>query len=203
MKNNLECHLEDPNSNELLEKEIIRLRKLRIILFFIILFLVIIIIVFIILYFTKGKKEDSKDSHSKEDSPNEPDEEYPEYSLYCNITTAENKTIKNSFKKDGENYIEEFGNVNNGKDYEETDRDNFDLSIPYTAANKKNYKTIILYIHGGGWITGQKADALEFSKSYVSNGFMFSTMSYTLLNGEYKEYNIFRIIDEINAVIKN
>ena len=27
-------------------------------------------------------------------------------------------------------------------------------------------------------------------------------MSYTLLNGEYKEYNIFRIIDEINAVIK-
>lgn len=144
MKDNLECHLEDPNSNELLEKEIIRLRKLRIILFFIIIFLVIVVIVFIILYFAKAKKEDSKDNHSKGDSPDKPDEEYPEeypeYSLYCNITTAENKTIKNSFKKGAENYIEEFGNVNNGKDYEETDRDNFDLSIPYTAAKKKTIR---------------------------------------------------------------
>jgi acetyl esterase/lipase len=32
---------------------------------------------------------------------------------------------------------------------------------------------------------------------------MVATMSYTLLNGQYKEYNIFRIIDEITAVLKN
>ena len=39
-------------------------------------------------------------------------------------------------------------------------------------------------------------------KRFSPYGFIVTTMSYTLLNGKYKEYNIFRIIDEITAVLK-
>jgi acetyl esterase/lipase len=65
-----------------------------------------------------------------------------------------------------------------------------------------NYKTIFLSIHGGGWIEGIKENALEMCKAFESSGFLIATMSYTLLNGYYKEYNIFRIIDEITAVLE-
>ena len=68
--------------------------------------------------------------------------------------------------------------------------------------NKDKYVTILLNIHGGGWMQGNKADVYETSKSPLYKDFIIATMSYTLVNGDYKEYNIFRIIDEITAVIK-
>lgn len=85
----------------------------------------------------------------------------------------------------------------------ENERDNFDLCIPYNSTkNLTNYKTIFLSIHGGAWVEGIKEDALEMCKAYESTGFLIATMSYTLLNGQYKDYNLFRIIDEITAVLK-
>ena len=56
------------------------------------------------------------------------------------------------------------------------------------------------YMEGGGrW---NKRWCYSGLKTFGSQGFMYAVMSYTLLNGNYKEYNIFRIIDEIIAVIK-
>ena len=110
--------------------------------------------------------------------------------------------IKNSFKKGGENYIPEIGNLNNGNDYKENERDNFDLCIPKSVLqNKNNYQTIVLIIHGGGWVGGKKSDVLETYKNGLFKNFILASMSYTILNGKYKEYNIFRIIDEITAVL--
>ena len=120
MNEDPEYSLEDPVNNVLLEKEINKRKKLSIILSSIIIFLAIVIIVGIILYFKIGKKDNDSGT----------DKEYPEYSIYLDIKTSENKIIKNSFVKGSENYLEGFGEVNNGKNYEETDRDNFDLCIP-------------------------------------------------------------------------
>ena len=195
MKDDLDYNINETDEPILNEKEALKRKKITIILSSIIGILTIIIIVGIILIFT-GKKDDKNKEKEKEISP--------EYMLYANIKTAENKLIRNSFIKGRENYNKELEDIIGEKDYEETDRDNYDICIPETVTeNKNNYRPILLMIHGGGWIGGEKADALQFCKSFGARGFIAATMSYTLLDGRYKEYNIFRIIDEITAVLKN
>ena len=185
MNEDPEYSLEDPVNNVLLEKEINKRKKLTIIFSSIIIFLIIVIIVGIILYF----KKDKEDKNPEKDSGT--DKESSEYSIYYNIKTSENKTIKNSFVNGSENYKKGFGEVN------------FDLCIPNKIMkNKQNYNTIVLDIHGGGWISGKKADIIETCNGIFVKGFIVATMSYTLLDGSYKVYNIFRIIDEITAVLK-
>ena len=104
------------------------------------------LIVFIVILLSSGK-----------DSP-EPGPE-PKNEIYVNISTSENKQIRNSFKKDAENYNKIIGNINDGNDYDENERDNFDICIPYNATKRKDkYNAIYLDIHGGGWIEGDKAN---------------------------------------------
>ena len=67
--------------------------------------------------------------------------------------------------------------------------------------HKTNYITILLDIHGGAWVMGNKNEALTLCKNDLYKNFI-ATMSHTLLNGQYKEYNLFRIIDEIEAALK-
>ena len=134
---------------------------------------------------------------NKKDNPDS------KYEIYLDIPTSENKKIRNSFKEGCENYNETLGNINNGSDYSETDRDNFDICIPYNATIRKDdYNAIYLNIHGGGWVTGDKANVKEFCDKFGSYGIICASMSYTLLNGNYEEYNIFRILDEITATLK-
>ena len=57
-----------------------------------------------------------------------------------------------------------------------------------------------MIIHGGGWVSGEKADAKPLCTQGL--GLITATMSYTLFNGTYRNTNIFRIIDEISATIK-
>ena len=122
-----------------------------------------------------------------------------------NIPYFKNDKINNTFKKGGANYNNEtIGEINNGKDYTKNERNYYDLYIPYSSTKKKDkYNGIILFIHGGGWINGQK-ESLDFLCSrYAKMGYITATMGYTLLLEKYKEYNIFRILDEITSCIKS
>ena len=149
------------------------------------------------MYFTSDKKKENEEKDSNKET------KYQELYIYTNISTSENKTIRNSFKEGEENYIPELGDINNGSDYEENERDNFDLCIPKSLFEKKsNYKTIVLNIHGGGWMGGNKIDVTQQCNNENFKNFIFATMSYTLLNGSYVQYNIFRILDEISAVLR-
>ena len=196
MEEDFEYHLNDPGEIKEVEKALPKNKKLIIALISIAIIQFLIIVIGIILYFTLGKKKDNEEKDSNKE------QDFPEVSLYINISTSENNMIKNSFKKGGENYIPEIGNLNNGNDYKENERDNFDLCIPKSALqNKNNYQTIVLIIHGGGWVGGKKSDVLETYKNGLFKNFILASMSYTILNGKYKEYNIFRIIDEITAVL--
>ena len=194
MEDNPEYNINDDiGDTNLLKKEedLKGKKKIIIILTIIIVALSMIIIAGIILYFTLGQK-DNNNQENKENKENEENKEnkIPQYSLFINISTSENKTIRNSFKKNCENYNENIGDLNNGTDYEENERDNVDLCIPSNAAkNKSNYKTIFLVIHGGGWVGGEKVDALGVCKVFSTYEFLVATMSYTLLNGQYKDYN--------------
>ena len=61
----------------------------------------------------------------------------------------------------------------------------------------------MLWVHGGGWIGGNLT-MLEFLCGlYSPQGYISATMGYTLLNSNYTNYNIFRILDEITACIKD
>ena len=121
-----------------------------------------------------------------------------------NIPYYKNDMIINTFKKDSINFNEEIGNINNGKDYHTNERNYYDLYIPYSSLKRKNeYNGIILTIHGGGWITGSKELASFFCCRYAKYGYITATMNHTLLVKKYKEYNIFRIVDEITSCIEN
>ena len=121
---------------------------------------------------------------------------------YTNLSYTEDK-IKNSFKIGGANFIEKIGEVNDGKDYEKTDRNIYDLYIPNKDIKKNGH--IILFIHSGGWRFGSKEEMSDFCIVTSSIGYITANIGYTLLSQEYKKYNpnIFRILDEITACIEN
>ena len=167
------------------------------------LFLIIIIALIFLILFLYGIVGPIKDKDSKEN-------DYIETSLLMygskisNISYAKNNTIVNSFKEGGYNYNEEIGNVNNGSDYEKTDRNIYTLFMPYSATkNMDNYNGIFLFINGKLWTEGNKEYLEPLAQIYAQRGYITAVMDYTLLNDNYAEHNIFRILDEVTACIES
>ena len=169
-------------------------KKLTIILVGIIIFLFLVIITLVILYFIVLKKDEEENKgESKEEILH----------IYLDVQTGKNKTIKNTFGIGGDNYKKELGDINNGSNYESNDRNNFDLLIPERILkNNKNYTTIVLHIHGGGWRAGNKKSVEIIYKESQFKNFIIAAMSHTLLNEKYNQSNLFRILDEINATLE-
>lgn len=120
------------------------------------------------------------------------------------ISYAKNDKIENSFKIWGANYKTEMGEINDGKDYDKNERNIYDLYIPYsTEFTKDKHNGVILFIHGGSWTSGDKADMEYLAKRYAKQGYITATMSYTLLIENFTDYNIFKIMDEITACIQS
>jgi len=119
-----------------------------------------------------------------------------------NISYAKNGKISNTFKTGGKNYKEDIGNVNDGQDYEENNRTNYDLYIPYGVLKEKDkYHGVFLFIHGGGWLTGEKNEVENFPSRFAKLGYIGACMDYTILSDSYTNFNIYRIMDEISACI--
>ena len=169
----------------------------------------IVLIVAVIILAVLYSKELSNNS-SKESSSNSPST-MPEINLFSifgqkipNLPYDENGKIINSFKRDGgENYNETMEEINNGQDYEKNERNIYDLYIPQYALDRINETNgIVLWIHGGGWVNGDKSGMDIFCQMNALPGYIAATMSYTLLDKKYSNFNIFRILDEITACIK-
>ena len=186
---------------------------------FICLALVVSLIIFIILY--KNKSSDNSTKDPEQSTPSDPSEKQePIKNItrkdtkiidlfnffgqnYSNLNYDNNGIIINTFKKGGDNYNESMGEINGGKNYEKNDRNFYDLYIPQYALDRKNETNgIILWIHGGAWIGGKKDSMDSFCKLYSQQGYISATTGYTLLNRGDKEFNIFRMLDEITACIK-
>ena len=190
--------------------------------------LIVLTLVFLILFiFSLSKKKSLEDDKSElkasianlsninKDLKQENDilkknltETYFEWAMFgekiINISYAEDGKIKNSFGKEGSNFNEVIGEINNNQDYISNEKNIYDLYIPYSATQKKNqYNKILLFIHGGNWVKRNKTDFDVHCRTYGSLGFITATMGYTLLIEKYEGYNIFRIIDEITATIKS
>jgi len=113
---------------------------------------------------------------------------------YSNLPYDINDCIPNTFKKTGENYNPDVGNVNDGQDYEKNDKNFYDLYIPYSAIQEKD-KTpgIFLFFHG----LGDTKEHVEWLCSrYTKCGYITATIETTGI-GINKDQTIFRSLDEI------
>ena len=122
---------------------------------------------------------------------------------YENLSYAVDDKIENSFKTNGENYIEDIGNLNNGEDYPANERNIFDLYIPDSAQKNSNKANLLMvWLHGGNWTNGDKSEMEKICEMYAEQGYITANVEYTILNEKYKPFNIYRILDEITAAIK-
>ena len=192
-------------------------KKIKIIIASLIIIIIILIAICIVItfYFTisnnKGEKEE------KEEKNNKSEEEYlleingfkeEWYDIYgnrtINISYLENDIIPNTFKQKGKNYIEELGEINEGKDYTKHDVNVYDLYIPHSALTRKDkHNGVILFVHGGGFENNTKEETECFAIRFAKLGFITANIEYTNSLDKYKEKSVFRIIDEITACIKS
>ena len=120
---------------------------------------------------------------------------------FKNICYATDEKIANTYKTGGVNANEY--NVNGGEDYIGSARENnYDLYVP-NGLNKNEKHVVILFIHGGAWVSGFKTDVNEYVHEFANRGYITATIKYTLLKKTMDDasLSIFRNLDEIDACI--
>ena len=93
--------------------------------------------------------------------------------------------------------------TNKGNDYPfNKENNNYDLYVP-DSLKKNEHHTVILFIHGGAWISGLKTHVNPYVKEFAKHNYIAATMEYTLLKKEMDDdsLSIFRNLDEIDACI--
>ena len=128
-------------------------------------------------------------------------EETPNVYCFKNISYATNDSILNTYKTDGVNENE--FNVNDNEDYfGSKSNNNFDLYVPKNMVKDQKH-TVILFIHGGAWISGFKTDVNSYVHAFANKGYITATIKYTLLKKSMddRSLSIFRNLDEIDACI--
>jgi acetyl esterase/lipase len=122
--------------------------------------------------------------------------------IYYNLSYA-NGTIENSFKLNGKNYRKEIGEVNENRDYKSNNLNKYDLYIPYSSLKTNKSKGIILFIHGGAWVQGDKEEMSYLAQIYFEHEYILANMDYTLLSEGLEDGSIYRLLDDISACIEN
>ena len=108
-----------------------------------------------------------------------------------------------------------FYDVNAGQDYEVIkENNNFDLYVPEGLDKAANH-TVVLFIHGGAWVSGAKTHVNPYVKEFAKRGYMAATIEYSLLSkaaltedemdddtlANNRTLSLFRDLDEIDACI--
>ncbi len=122
---------------------------------------------------------------------------------YCfkNIDYSTDGMIVNSYKEGGIGGI----TINNGEDYDPLLTGyRYDLYVPNSAPRLTDHK-VILFIHGGAWVTGLKTDVNNYVYDFANRGYVTATIKYSLLKRTMDDssLSIFRNLDEIDACIKS
>ncbi|ORX83022.1 hypothetical protein BCR32DRAFT_308873 [Anaeromyces robustus] len=118
---------------------------------------------------------------------------------YTNIPYDINGKIPNTFKKNDENYNIDIGNVNDGKDYDKTPENVYDLYLPYSVYKDKKIKGIFVFFHGLG---STKNDVEWFCSRYAKCGYVTVAIETTNLEN-CKDKSIFRTLDETTICLQS
>lgn len=75
---------------------------------------------------------------------------------------------------------------------------NYDLYLPTTPS-----KALMLFIHGGSWMSGNKEEGEWFCRRYAKMGYATATMNYSLLSPQDPTACMPRMLKEINNCINH
>ncbi|MBO4409901.1 MAG: alpha/beta hydrolase [Spirochaetales bacterium] len=92
------------------------------------------------------------------------------------------------------------GEVIRDQRYGEAERNLYDLYLPEDTSSGKAAH-LVLFIHGGGWTSGDKEDGEAWCRYYAARGYVAASMSYTLLDEEHWP-SILSVNDEVIAAVK-
>lgn len=93
------------------------------------------------------------------------------------------------------NWTDETGKIYSDISYGELETNKFDLYVP--KDNSKKSYGLIVYLHAGGFRTGDKTDDAETLKYYTSKGYVTAGINYTLNTDDTPDYNIKTMSEEI------
>ena len=85
--------------------------------------------------------------------------------------------------------------------YGEKSANVMDIYIPREAQKRKN-NGVILFIHGGSWSSGDKADETARCRMLASKGYIVANVNYTLWSEETADaYHVSMVLDELDAAL--
>ncbi len=85
--------------------------------------------------------------------------------------------------------------------YGEKDANVMDVYIPREAYKREN-NGVILFIHGGSWSGGDKADETIRCRMFASQGYIVANVNYTLWSEETSDtYHVNQVLDELDAAL--
>lgn len=100
------------------------------------------------------------------------------------------KTMPRQWTKDYTvNWNDSIGTAHRDISYGEADSHKFDLYVP-ADNSKKNYG-LVVYLHAGGFTTGDKADDTEMLQWLCSKGYLAAGINYTLRDEKHPETSIY------------
>ena len=76
-------------------------------------------------------------------------------------------------------------------------RNVFDLYLP-AGIGQRDSVAVMLFVHGGGWIAGDKKDVAYACKRYAKRGYATAALNYTLLDST-RQGNLPRMLREMQA----
>ena len=190
-------------------KQFPKLAKIIITVLSCIILVLISLIIIVIINNNKDDDEDDEQKKEKKEGEKMSTEEVTNFlrkeflgPIYYNLSYA-NGTIENTFKLNGKNYRKEIGEVNENRDYKSNNLNKYDLYLPYSSLKTNKSKGIILFIHGGAWVQGNKEEMSYLAEIYFEHEYILANMDYTLLNEGLEDGSIYRLLDDISACIEN
>lgn len=102
-------------------------------------------------------------------------------------------------KKYSVEWKDEMGSIYTDISYGDEESNKFDLYVP--ADNSKKVYGLVVYLHAGGFTTGDKADDVKMLQWLCSKGYVAVGINYTLCDDEHPTANVYtQSIDIKNAM---
>ena len=102
-------------------------------------------------------------------------------------------------KKYAVTWNDDMGNIYTDLPYGEGEANKFDLYVP--ADNSRKSYGLVVYLHAGGFTSGDKSDDADMLKRFCSMGYVAAGINYTLFGADHPQANIYTQSQEIKASI--
>ncbi len=77
--------------------------------------------------------------------------------------------------------VESFKNISYGTEAQQT----MDIYVPSNAAGR-DYNGVIVYVHGGAWVSGDKDNMTVYAQNYAKKGYITASINYRMPNYDLK-----------------